>query len=187
MTDPLVELTSGDDERAEKAIPAIVELGAAAIPALLDLTRSGNLDTCWWAVRALAASPHTRTSDLVPFLSNSNPEIRAAAALGLSHHPGVDAIPALIETLKDSDPLTAGLAANALVKLGKDAVPNLIEAADEGQMNVRILALRALSEIRDHRAIPVMMKCIQENSAVLGYWAQLGLERLGLDMVYMKP
>jgi HEAT repeat protein len=89
--------------------------------------------------------------------------------------------------LEDSDPLTAGLAANALVKLGKEAVERLIQAAKEGPLSVRILALRALSEIRDHRAIPVMMKCIQEDSAVLGYWAQIGLERLGLDMVYIKP
>jgi HEAT repeat protein len=187
MIDLLAELTSGDDERAEKAIPAIMDLGAAAIPALLDLTRSADSDSRWWAVRALAASPHARTSDLIPFLSDSNSEVRAAAALALSHHPGEEALSALTQTLRDSDPLTAGLAANALVKLGGAAVPSLMEAAKEGQMNVRILALRALSEMRDHRSIPVMMKCIQEDSAVLGYWAQLGLERLGLDMVYIKP
>jgi HEAT repeat protein len=187
MNNPLSELTCGDDDRAEQAIPFIIEMGAAAIPALLDLTRSDDLDSRWWAVRALAASPHTRTSDLVPFLSDSNPEVRAAAALGISHHPGEEALPALTQTLGDSDPLTAGLAANALVKLGNAAAPNLIEAANEGPAGVRILALRALSEIRDPRAIPVMMKCIQEDSAVLQYWAQLGLERLGLDMVYIKP
>lgn len=187
MIDPLVELTSGDDDRAEKAIPALVELGAAAIPELLDLTRSDNADSRWWAVRALAASPHARASYLIPLLSDSNPEVRAAAALGLSHHPGEDALPALTQTLEDSDPLTAGLAANALVKLGRAAVPNLIESAKDGRMIVRILALRALSEMRDQRAIPVMMKCIQEDSALLQYWAQHGLERLGLDMVYIKP
>jgi len=185
--DPLAELTCGDDDRAERAIPAILKLGAAAIPRLLELAQSQDSDSRWWAARALAASPHARTSDLVPFLGDSNPEIRAAAALGLSHHPGGDALPALIQTLGDSDPLTAGLAANALVKLGKPAVESLVEAAQEGQSNVRILALRALSEIRDHRAIPVMMQCIQEDSALLGYWAQLGLERLGLDMIYIKP
>ena len=187
MIDLLAELVSGDDERAENAIPAIVGMGAAAIPALLDLTRSAASDSRWWAVRALAASPHTRTSDLIPFLSDSNSEVRAAAALALSHHPGEEALSALTQTLRDSDPLTAGLAANALVKLGGAAVPSLVEAAGTGPMNVRILALRALSEMRDHRSIPVMMKCIQEESAVLGYWAQLGLERLGLDMVYIKP
>ena len=187
MKDLFAELTSGDDERAEHAIPAIVDAGAAAIPTLLELTRSENADSRWWAVRALAASPHTRTSDLIPALNDSNSEVRAAAALALSHHPGEEAVSALTQSLGDSDPLTAGLAANALVKIGKAAVPSLIEAAKEGKQGIRILALRALSELRDHRAIPVMMKCIQEDSAVLGYWAQNGLERLGLDMVYIKP
>jgi len=187
MDDPFLELTSGDDERAESAIPAIVKMGAAAIRPLMELARSDDTDSRWWAVRALAATHHVRTSDLVPFLADPNPEVRAAAALGLSHHPGVDALPALIKTLGDSDPLTAGLAANALVKLGKPAVESLIEAAKEGDQGIRILALRALTELKDHRAIPVMMKCIEENSAALGYWAQKGLDRLGLDMVYIKP
>ncbi|HMV28703.1 MAG TPA: HEAT repeat domain-containing protein [Anaerolineales bacterium] len=187
MKDLFAELTSGDDERAEQAIPAIVDAGAAAIPALLELTYSENTDTRWWAVRALAASPHTQTSDLISTLSDSSPEVRAAAALALSQHPGEEAVSALAQNLRDSDPLAAGLAANALVKIGKAAVPSLIEAAKDGEQGIRILALRALSELRDHRAIPVMMQCIQEDSAVLGYWAQMGLERLGLDMVYIKP
>lgn len=187
MNTLLAELTCGDDERAENVIPAIVAQGAAIVPALLDLSRSEDMDARWWAVRALAASPHTQPSDLIPFLSDSNPEVRAAASLGLSHRPGIEALSALTQTLGDSDPLTAGLAANALVKLGKPAVESLIDAAKAGPQNIRILALRALAEIRDPRAIPVMMKCIQEDSAVLQYWAQLGLERLGQDMVYIKP
>lgn len=187
MNDLLDELTCGDDNRAERAIPAIAEMDEAVIPALLELTHSQNSDTRWWAVRALAASPHTQTVDLIPALSDSHAEVRAAAALALLYHPGAEALTALTQSLSDSDPLTAGLAANALVKLGGAAVPNLIEAAEAGVQGVRILALRALSELHDHRAIPVMMKCIQEDSAVLQYWAQLGLERLGLDMVYIKP
>jgi hypothetical protein len=47
--------------------------------------------------------------------------------------------------------------------------------------------LRALAEIKDHRAIPVMMKVMEEDSALLQHWAKEGLDRLGLDMVYMKP
>jgi HEAT repeat protein len=50
----------------------------------------------------------------------------------------------------------------------------------------RILALRALAELRDHRAIPVMMQVMEEDSVLLQHWAQEGLERLGLDMVYIK-
>ena len=110
MQDLLAELTSGDDTRAENSIPALVQLGMAAIPALLDLTRAEDVDSRWWAVRALAASPHTRTDDLIPLLSDSAPEVRAAAALALCSHPHESAVEALIKTLADEDSLTAGLA-----------------------------------------------------------------------------
>ena len=187
MQELLAELTSGDDTRAEKSIPAIVDLGLAAIPTLLELTRAEEVDSRWWAVRALAASPHTRTEDLIPLLSDSASEVRAAAALALCNHPDESAIPALINTLSDEDSLTAGLAGNALVKIGSPSVQSLLTVMSEAPTGIRIIVLRALSEIRDHRAIPVMMKSLSEESAVLQYWAQEGLQRLGLDMVYGKP
>ena len=187
MHELLAELTSGDDTRAENSIPAIVDLGMAAIPTLLELTRAEEVDSRWWAVRALAVSPHTRTENLIPLLSDSASEVRAAAALALCNHPDESAIPALINTLSDEDSLTAGLAGNALVKIGNPSVPSLLTVMSEAPTGIRIIVLRALSEIRDHRAIPVMMKSLSEESAVLQYWAQEGLQRLGLDMVYGKP
>ncbi len=185
----LADLTGGDDERAENAISALVALGAEAIPPLLNLTRSDDADLRWWAVRALASSPHTRTVDLIPLLSDPVPEVRAAAALALCAHPGEEALPALVNSLADEDSLTAGLAGNALGKIGAPAVPSLLEVMNDAPTGIRILALRALVEIRDHRAIPVMMSCLnnENESAVIQYWAQQGLERLGLDMVYIKP
>jgi len=187
MQELLAELVSGDDARAEKAIPAISALGMAAMPALLGLTRAQEADTRWWAVRALAASPHTRTEDLLPLLSDSAPEVRAAVALAICSHPNDCAISALVKTLEDTDSLVAGLAGNALVKIGSPSVPSLLEVMKEAPTGVCILALRALSEIGDHRAIPVMMKSLTDESTLLQYWATEGLQRLGLDMVYMKP
>jgi HEAT repeat protein len=189
MLDLLRELTSGDDTRAENAIPALVELGPEAIPSLLDLTRADDVDVRWWAVRALAAFPETRPDDLIPLLGDSSSEVRAAAALALCSHPHESAIEALILSLADQDSLTAGLAGNALTLIGKSAVLPLLVVMETAPLGVRTrsVALRALSGIRDHRAIPTMMKCLSEESAVLQYWAQEGLTRLGLDMVYVKP
>ena len=45
----LKDLTSGDEPRAEKAVPALIELGEEALPALLDLTNSTDADARWWA------------------------------------------------------------------------------------------------------------------------------------------
>lgn len=184
----LADLTSGDEERAENAVAPLVELGQGAIPALLDLTRSPEVDTRWWSIRALAQSPHCRTEWLVPFLeADPAPEIRQCAALGLAVKADESANRPLVQALSDEDGMVGSLAATALVRIGGAAVPSLIEAVNAGPPSARILALRALAEIKDHRAIPIMMKAMGEDSALLQHWAKEGLDRLGLDMIYLKP
>ena len=113
--------------------------------------------------------------------------MRQCAALGLALKPDESATPSLVQALSDDDSMVSSLAVNALVKIGRAAVPALIEAVKNAPQSARIHALRALAEIKDHRAIPVMMKVMEENSALLQHWAKEGLDQLGLDMVYMKP
>ena len=201
LQDLLSDLTSGSETRAEKAVPVLIELGDESIPALLDLTRSSDVDHRWWALRVLAQSPQAQAQWLVPFLTDPAREVRQCAALGLAIKPDESATVSLVRALSDEDSMVSSLAVNALVKIGKAAVPALIEvvkpnpegssAAHQGEgkapQSARIHALRALAEIRDHRAIPVMMKVMEEDSALLQHWAKEGLDRLGLDMVYMKP
>jgi HEAT repeat protein len=192
LQDLLRDLTSGSETRAEKAVPALIDLAEEAIPALLDLTRSSNPDHRWWALRVLAQSPSpsgtSRQAEwLVPFLNDPAREVRQCAALGLAIKPDESATQPLVQALSDEDSMVSSLAVNALVKIGKAAVPELIEVVKNASQSARIHALRALAEIRDHRAIPVMMKVMEEDSALLQHWAKEGLDRLGLDMVYMKP
>lgn len=183
----LSDLTSGNETRAEQAVPALIDLGPEAIPALLDLTRSSETDHRWWALRVLAQSPHAQAGWLVPFLSDPAREVRQCAALGLAIKPAEAAAPALINALSDNDSMVSSLAVNALIKVGSAAVPFLIDVVKSASQSARIHALRALAEIRDHRAIPIMMKVMEEDSVLLQHWAKEGLDRLGLDMVYIKP
>ena len=185
----LDDLLSGDEARAENAVNALVELDQDAIPALWDLAHSPDVDSRWWAIRTLAQSPLAQTEWLIPFLlSDPAPEVRQCAALGLAITSDASAIGPLVQAMNDEDHMTSNLAMNALVKIGKEAVPALIERVkNKSSQSARILALRALAEIRDHRAIPVMMQVMEEDSVLLQHWAKEGLERLGLDMVYIKP
>jgi len=196
LQDLLDELLSGDETRAENAVPVLVELGEDAIPALMDLTRSPDVDSRWWALRTLAQAPLLRTEWLVPFLLNDPaPEVRQCAALGLAGKADESATQPLVHALSDADGIVGSLAATALVKIGGAAVPSLIEIVKRrpepversGAQSARILALRALAEIKDHRAIPIMMKVMEEDSSLLQHWAKEGLDRLGLDMIYIKP
>ena len=187
LQDLLEDLTSGNETLAEKAVPALIELGEEAIPALRDLTGSAETDHRWWALRVLAQSPQAQAEWLVPFLSDPAREVRQCAALGLAIKPDDSAVEPLVQALRDEDSMVSSLAVNALVKIGNAAVPALIEVVKHAPQSARIQALRALAEIRDHRAIPVMMKVMEEDSVLLQHWAKEGLDRLGLDMVYIKP
>lgn len=187
LQDLLRDLTSGNEARAEKATVGLIELDEEAIPSLRDLTHSPDVDHRWWALRILAQSPHAQAEWLVPFLSDPAREVRQCAALGLAIKPEENAVQPLIDALSDEDSMVSNLAVNALVKIGNKAVPALIDVAKSAPQSARIHALRALAEIRDHRAIPVMMKVMEEDSVLLQHWAKEGLDRLGLDMVYIKP
>ena len=183
----LDDLASGDEKRAEQAVPELIDLGEDAISSLLDMTKSEDMDSRWWALRTLAQSPLCRTEWLIPFLEHDPaPEIRQCAALGLGGKSDESAIRPLVQALNDEDRMVGNLAMHALVKIGSEAVPSLIEAMKVEKQSARIHALRALAEIKDHRAIPIMMKVMQEDSALLQHWAKEGLDRLGLDMVYIK-
>lgn len=184
----LGDLLSGDEIRAEGAVAGLIALDELARPVLLDASRSATNDGRWWIVRALAEMPSIRTVDLVPFLEDPAPEVRQAAALGLGAHPSEAAIPSLVRALRDPDSMTAALAANALGKVGPASTPALLEVlTGDAPQTVRVLVMRTLAELKDHRAIRVMLKALDEDSALVQHWAREGLERLGLDMVFMKP
>jgi len=185
----LNELTSGDDTRAEQAATRLPQHGQPALQALLTLLKNTQADTRWWAVRALAEFPagDEITISLLTALEDDSDEVRQAAALGLCQRPAAAAVAPLNRALASRDRMTAKLAGNALMLIGAEAVPALLETLENGPADAKIEACRALAEIRDHRAIPTLMKAMQSNSALLHYWAEQGLEKLGLDMIFMQP
>lgn len=187
LEDLLADLTGGDDTRAEAACASLAEMGERVIPNLQDLLTSPDVDTRWWAIRALAALPHLDPGLLIPSLADASPEVRQCAALGLSHHPGEAATRPLVHALSDADSLTAELAAQALTAIGSPAVESLLGVLRNGQQSARIQAMRALAEIADVRAVRPMIEAMGEDSVMLQYWAERGLQRLGVNMVYIKP
>ena len=124
---------------------------------------------------------------LLPSLTDPAPEVRQCAALGLAAHPRNDLTRPLVQALSDPDGLTAELAANALAAIGPPAVESLLEALQAAKQSARIHAMHALAEIADPRAVRPMIESMSEESAMLHYWAEAGLERMGVNMVYLKP
>lgn len=183
----LADLTSGDEERAEAAVPALVALGETIIPSLRGLLDSLDVDIRWWATRTLASLPSPDVGLLLSSLTDAAPEVRQCAALGLTGHPSEAAIQPLIRALSDSDGIVADLSAKALRAVGEPAVESLLEVLNGAAQSARIHAMYALSEIADPRSIRPMIESLSEDSVMLHYWAEAGLERMGVNMVLLKP
>ncbi len=183
----LAELTSGDDERAEAAAMLLANAGEGALPALVDLLGSREGDGRWWAVRTMAAMREPPMELMAGALGDQSAEVRAAAALAMATHPVEAALPELVQALGDEDSLVSTLCVNALVSMGKACVPALLDVFPNSSPRRRIQIMRALAAIKDPRAIAVMLKSTEDQSAVLNYWAREGLEALGFSMVYLMP
>jgi HEAT repeat protein len=184
----LLEKMRGDDEQgAELAALMLAQAGEAALPELESMLESARADHRWWAVRTLAAMPEPRMEWLRRSLTDADPDVRAAASLAFVAHPDPDAAALLISVAGDEDHVAAAVATSALVALGEAAVSSLLDAFEEAGPRARIQILRALAEIRDPRAIRLLMKVMDEGSAAMQYWARQGLDLLGLDMIYMSP
>jgi HEAT repeat protein len=188
INDLIEELTSGDEQIAENAAMDIASLGEISIMPLAALLKSTNPDIRWWAVRTLAEISHPDVPVyLVSALQDPDPSVQQCAALALRQNPRNEAIPVLISLLTSTDRLTARLAADALITTGEHAVLFLIDVLQNGDQATRIEAARALAMIGDTRSIPYLFSLINEDSMILEYWANEGLDRMGVGMIFVQP
>ena len=182
------ELTSGDDQRAEASVRCLARYGSHALPSISLMLDAPDADTRWWAVRILAEISDNRTPVLlIKALQDEDASVRQCAALAISRQGDERAVPALIKLLSDPDSLQVRLAANALVSIGPPAVPALLDTVRDGAPVARFEAVRALALIGDPRAIAALMSVLEEDSALMEYWADEGLRRMGVGMLYFSP
>jgi HEAT repeat protein len=184
----LSDLLCGEDTLAEAAVKALAAHGEQAFLALGEVLSSPDPDHRWWAVRAIAGLeaegvPHA----LIRALEDPEAVVRQCAALGLRLRSVPQAVGSLCRALADPDALTARLAGDALIAVGQDATPDLISALEGAGAAARIEAVRALARIGDPRSIPALYSLVDDDSALVRHWAEQGLERMGVGMVYFKP
>lgn len=184
----MADLISGDERRAEAAAHDLTGLGERALLPIKQLYGSLDADERWWALRAAAEiQSEDSKSLLLAGLSDEDQAVRCCAALGLRLQPAAEAVPELMELLETSNRLLARLAGDALASVGEKAVPGLLAVMENGPQYARIEATRALAIIGDQRAIPILFNALDEDSALVEYWANEGLERMGIGMVFYKP
>jgi HEAT repeat protein len=184
----LEDLNSGDDQLAERAVHRLSLQGEGVLPALIAQLSSTDTDQRWWATAALAQIDHAEArASITRSLEDEDISVRQCAAFALRKQPAPPAIPALIAALADDDRLLARLAGDALAALGKHAISPLTEALRDTNPAVRIEAARALAAIDDTAVIAPLFAALEDSSALVVHWAELGLQRLGVGMVFYQP
>lgn len=99
---------------------------------------------------------------VIPHLSDSSPDVQAAAVLGLIRHGGLDGILATAATLKSmvesEDPLLRRESARVLGKIGVPTVSaTLLPLLDDADPQVRVEAVRAAGALRSPELVPHLM------------------------------
>jgi HEAT repeat protein len=194
----LDRIAAGDDERTEEAAVALGHLGDEALSPLRGLLDDTDPDRRWWAARALAAVGTLAAQELLlATLTDPDPAVRACAAHGIRPVEGEEAteegdrrhptVAGLVRCLADPSPFVSRIAADSLARFGPPAVPALVAALQEGEVPTRAGAARALSAIQSEDTIPALCAALDDPSAIVTYYAEEALERMGVGIVLVHP
>jgi HEAT repeat protein len=94
-------------------------------------------------------------------------------------------IEGLVASLHDSNGLERQQARLALVRIGRPAVPYLIEALHDGNQHARWEAAEALAEIHDPTAAPDLVQCLKDEKMDVREAAARAL--IALDRAALPP
>lgn len=183
----LEHLIKGDENLAERSSVKLAAYGEMVVPLLEERLESSEVDQRWWAIRTIAQMTSPPMDLLLRSLDDKSSEVQQCAALSIYHHPDLRAVPLLIKLIEDTDNLTVNLAASALIAIGKGSTDSLLEKYPDFKGVSKIEAIRALACIQDEKAIPVLLSALDEDSLSVNYWAEEGLNRLGLGMEHFIP
>lgn len=184
----LAEFTCGSEQRADAAALQLAHSKGEQTPVFRALLAHPGSEARWWAVRALAESEDPQVLKFLPVaLNDPDATVSQCAALALRQRPDPDAIPVLAEMLGSRDALLARLAGDALAATGKTAVPALQEVMASGSQAQRLQAVRVLALVGDQSTIPLLFEALDDPSPWIEYWANEGLERMGVGMTFFVP
>jgi hypothetical protein len=176
-TDSIAEAKQACSIEIPNNCPPIIE---KAIMALDSVTRDERND----AINLLAQYNQPSSKEVLLSAMKKHPlsDVRAKIALVFGETRDKEALPGLIEALKDTDTngRVRGSAAQALGEIGdKVAVPELIEALKDTNDSVRSGAAEALGKIGDKVAVPELIEALKDTNDSVRSGAAEALGKIG--------
>ncbi len=116
---------------------------------------------------------------LAAALNDPVPAVRVQAAKALGRVKDPASVPPLLAALRGADENMGSQIFSALVHLGYSAVPSLIETSASSSAWLRWHCIRALGEIGDLRAVPVLVQALCDSDHSVAWMAAKGLVHFG--------
>ncbi len=146
--------TEQDFEFLNEAALALGRMGVEAVPYLIEVKKNKDIKKRMFAVMALVGidkdfADDENVSFLIKILDNENSEFRERATWALGEiGPGAQkAVPSLIRAWHDPDNKVSQNSLDAIVKIGKPAVVQLVQALEDENKIVRFFAASAMTDI----------------------------------------
>ena len=154
---PLIQALEDDDDGVqEESMKALIKIGVPSIDALAKV------------------------------LNDRNNQVRKHAVQALGEIKDARAVESLIQVLTDSDVDVLGDAVSALEKIGIASVKPLIRALKDKDSQIRKLAVEALGEIRDTRAVEPLIQVLSDNDSIVRGEAADALSKIS-DIRAVEP
>lgn len=160
----------------EGTLKHIQDLVAPDLARLIDDAKAGDATVRCYSLRVLGHLGPAKAGSALPAIIQAmreeNSDVRLAAiwAAGEFGPAAKDAVPALIQILRDR-PNGYWYAAGALAKIGPDAqaaVPELVRMLKDGSS--RIWAAMGLGGIRSEKAVPALIEALDSMSGIDRDW-----------------
>jgi HEAT repeat protein len=188
---PIEQLTDSDFRVRHETADALANLGASAVPSLIEALESGDREVRWRAAEILGRIDREAAAAvpaLTKALQDEDAYVRriAAYALGKVGRDASFAVPILIAQLNDSDINLRATAAYALGKIGPNAtaaVPNLVARLGDDAPEVRRTAAYALGCMgaEAQLAVPALISSLKDADAIARSRAATALGQIGLE------
>lgn len=129
-------------------------------------------------ILGILGSP-TATPVLIEALHDAVAAVRMQAAKALGRVGDPSAVPVLLSALQGANEQMGSQIFSSLVRLGPAAVPVLIETSTSSSTWMRWNCIRALGDIRDHRALPVLVRALLDLDHSVAWMGAKALVQFG--------
>jgi HEAT repeat protein len=160
LSEALAQLRSEDVMIQNRGVAAVIQIGAAAVPALLPMLEEFSGAHRAQVMYALSQIADPIVADAFKRgLADENDRVRSYAAVGLLRIGDPDALAALVQTIGDAPDELHGDMTPAVVALGEmgvTALPSLLGLLMDENETTRLHAQRAVEQImmRHHGFVP---------------------------------